>query len=150
MILASHILHEVEAVNLSLLLISGGRLLASGSPEEVRSILTHCPNAIRIRTSDNRLLASEIIRFKGVQNVMFEEEQDTLIVSTVDTGNFLRAIPKVIERLGLKIFEIRQADESLQDIFFTLMQIHRGELQRTTSSNNGLISNSTVNQDAAT
>jgi len=39
LILASHILHEVEAVNPSFLLISGGRLLASGSPQEVRIVI---------------------------------------------------------------------------------------------------------------
>jgi len=43
LIIASHILHEIEAVNPSFLLISGGRLLASGSPAEVRSILTSAP-----------------------------------------------------------------------------------------------------------
>ena len=36
-LLASHLLYEVEAVRASFLLISGGRLLASGSPQEVRS-----------------------------------------------------------------------------------------------------------------
>ncbi len=40
-ILASHILHEVEAINPRFLLMSGGRLLASGSKEEVSNILAN-------------------------------------------------------------------------------------------------------------
>ena len=51
LILASHILHDVEAVNPSFLLISGGRLLASGSPEDVISILSHTPNTCLLYTS---------------------------------------------------------------------------------------------------
>ena len=39
LLLASHILHEVEAISPSFLLISGGRLLASGSAQEVHSLL---------------------------------------------------------------------------------------------------------------
>ncbi|MEZ6107703.1 MAG: ATP-binding cassette domain-containing protein [Pirellulaceae bacterium] len=43
LLLASHVLHEVEAVKPNFLLICGGRLLASGSPSEVRQLLTDMP-----------------------------------------------------------------------------------------------------------
>jgi len=129
LILASHILHEVEAVQPSLLLISGGRLLASGSPDEVRSILTHCPNALSLRTSDNRRLASQLVKLTGVQNVMFEQETESLVVSTLDTGHFMEQLPAIIQELNVTVYEVRHSDESLQDIFSTLMRIHRGELQ---------------------
>ena len=128
LILASHILHEVETVDPSLLLISGGRLLASGSPAEVRSILADCPNAILIRSSDDHRLVSAIVNDPGIHNVSFEE--DSVIVTVANPSVVLELISKVTLELNIEIYEIRGADESLQDIFSTLMRLHRGELQR--------------------
>ncbi len=49
LILASHILHEVEAISPSFLLIRGGRVLASGPPDEIHALLADVPNEIHIR-----------------------------------------------------------------------------------------------------
>ncbi|HMO15375.1 MAG TPA: ABC transporter ATP-binding protein [Pirellulaceae bacterium] len=130
LILASHILHEVEAVNPSLLLVSGGRLLASGSPEEVRTILADCPNAISIRSSDNALLASELVKLAYVQNVMFHREENSGIINTDSASNLLARVSEIARQHDVTIYEIRAADESLQDVFATLMKLHRGEIQR--------------------
>jgi ABC-2 type transport system ATP-binding protein len=52
LLMASHILHEVEAITHSFLLICGGRLLASGSAEEVRALLADIPAEISIRCDE--------------------------------------------------------------------------------------------------
>lgn len=127
LILASHILHEVEAVNPSLLLISGGRLLASGSPSEVRSILADCPHAISIRSSDNRKLASIIAEVENVENILFEREFEELVVTTASPIRLMDELADIAGANKIEIHEIRQADESLQDIFSILMRMHRGE-----------------------
>ena len=48
LLLASHVLHEVESITRSFLLICGGRLLASGTAEEVHQILADLPNELTI------------------------------------------------------------------------------------------------------
>ncbi len=73
LILASHILHEVEAVNPSFLLISGGRLLASGSPQDVRAILSNTPNTLVIRTDRPRELARAVMEIPIVDSVRLIE-----------------------------------------------------------------------------
>ncbi len=149
LILASHILHEVEAVNPSLLLISGGRLLASGSPEEVRAILAHCPNAISIRSSNNRLLASEIIKLDGIEDINFDPEKDTILVTTGSASPLLFQLAELAQSIEVDIHEVRQADESLQDIFSTLMRIHRGELRNSPAASKSVASKSVASKSVA-
>src|SRR5690606_14763897 len=61
LIVASHILHEIEAISTSFLLILGGRLLASGLAEEVQYLLAGVPCEIRIRCDRPRELAGLIV-----------------------------------------------------------------------------------------
>ena len=134
LILASHILHEVEAVHPSFLLISGGRLLASGSPDQVRSILADTPNTIRIRTSGARQLASQLVENAAVDEISIVaaergESGEVLQVATRSAAQVYEALPGLLTNSEVEIYEMHSADESLGNLFSTLMKIHRGESQ---------------------
>ncbi len=129
LILASHILHEVEALNPSLLLISGGRLLASGSPQQVRSILADCPNTISIRCRQPQQLASLVAQRFQVEGIRIRAAEEIVEVETNSPLELLQRISSLASDDGLSIHEVRSGDESLQQIFTTLMRIHRGELR---------------------
>ncbi|MEE2825952.1 MAG: ABC transporter ATP-binding protein [Planctomycetota bacterium] len=134
LILASHILHEVEAVNPSFLLISGGRLLASGSPDQVRSILADTPNTIRLRTSNPRQLASQLVEHVAVDEISIVaaergEVGEVLQVATRSAAQVYQALPDLLANRDVQIYEMQSADESLGHLFSTLMKIHRGESQ---------------------
>jgi ABC-2 type transport system ATP-binding protein len=134
LILASHILHEVEAVKPSFLLISGGRLLASGSPDHVRSILIDTPNTLRIRTRRARELSGMLMNIQSaicVRIIASTTRDDTQIVEveTLSSVDVFNALPKLVADSGIDIIEIQSADESLKHLFSTLMRIHRGEAQ---------------------
>ncbi len=129
LILASHILHEVEALKPSLLLISGGRLLASGSPEQVRSILADCPNSIRMRCNAPGRLAALVTSHLDVDTIRINAAEQELEVETKHPVELLTRLPGLALENDLQVTEIRSADESLQEIFSTLMRIHRGEIR---------------------
>lgn len=131
LILASHILHEVEALKPSLLLISGGRLLASGSPEQVRSILASCPNSIRIRCDNPNRLASLAAEFYSINKIAIDAATGALDIETFNPLEMLSGLPGQARAEGITITELRSTEESLQDIFSTLMKIHRGEVRIT-------------------
>lgn len=132
LILASHILHEVEALRPSLLLLSGGRLLASGTPEQVRSILADCPNTIRLRTNDPHRLAALVAGEFAIDSVGIELEEGWVSVETRSARELLAAVPELATEHDVEIYELRSAEESLQGIFNTLMKIHRGEIRSAT------------------
>jgi ABC-2 type transport system ATP-binding protein len=129
LILASHILHEVEAVKPSFLLISGGRLLASGSPAEVRDILADSPYALTIRCSNPKKLAALLIDRCDVESVKFLDEQSFLI-STRTSSQVFNQLPKMLEENGISVSEMTSSDDSLKTLFSTLMKLHRGEMNQ--------------------
>ncbi len=129
LILASHILHEVEAVQPSFLLIYGGRLMASGSPEEVRRILANSPNTLVIKSPQVAKLASLLSQRCALGSINFTAD-DEMEVETLSANEVYRALLEIAAKEGVPINELNSTDESLQSLFATLMKIHRGELQK--------------------
>jgi len=127
-IIASHILHEVETLATSFLLISGGRLLASGTPEEVHSLLTDLPNEFLFRGAGLRELGRLLLEEKLVDSLRLEGE-DRLIVTTHKPLHMTSRLPAWCANGEIRVTEITSGDDSLQDLFTTLMRIHRGELR---------------------
>jgi ABC-2 type transport system ATP-binding protein len=126
-ILASHVLHEVEAIRPAYLLLSGGRLLASGSAHEVREMLTDCPSTILVRCGRRQRLLSLLWDIPEIDSVRLGKDAESAFVSTRSSGAVYRRLPQWNQEHDLQIHEIRSADSSLQQLFSTLMQIHRGQ-----------------------
>jgi ABC-2 type transport system ATP-binding protein len=129
LIMASHILYEVESVQPSFLLISGGRLLASGSPSEVREILADSPYTLHFRTSDAKRLGQLLIEHCQVDSLQFQSNQQ-LTLSTLAVGEVYQKLPQLLLENQISVSEMTSTDDSLKSLFATLMKIHRGEVQR--------------------
>ena len=127
LVLASHILHEVEAINPSFLLIYGGRLLASGGPDEMRRILANSPSLLTIKSSDTKKLAAILADLGEVKNMRFVGE-DRVEVETMVLAEVLNLLPRAVIDAGISIDDVESNDESLKSLFSTLIKIQRGEL----------------------
>ncbi len=129
-IIASHVLHEIEALTQSFLLISGGRLLASGTAEEVHELLFDVPMEIHVRCSNSRSFASKALETRLADSAKIRPSSagEIVVVSTRQAGALSAMISGCIQEDDLQVFEIRTADDSLQSLFNSLMKIHRGEL----------------------
>lgn len=127
LVIASHILHEVEAINPSFLLISGGRLLASGSPEEVREILADAPNVVQIKCTDAKRLAQQLVNLSATTSTRFSDDPQHLEVTTLSAKQLYEQLPDISKELDISILEMHSTDESLKSLFATLLRKHRGE-----------------------
>jgi len=127
LLLASHVLHEVEAVTHTFLLICGGRLLASGAAEEVHALLADVPNEIRIRCNDARQMAQRLLQEEIVEAIRFTGEEGSLVVSTRSPATLYARLPEWIADTQLQIAELHSTDDSLQALFDSLLRIHRGK-----------------------
>ncbi len=135
LLLASHVLHEVEAVADSFLLICGGRLLASGVAEEVRGLLADVPHEIRIRCRRPKELARYVIESDTAEGVRLDvddhavgqEDSGVLVVATRSPAAFYESLPSWSAAEDLGVSEVRSPDDSLQNLFDSLLRIHRGE-----------------------
>lgn len=126
LVFASHLLHEVEMVTKSFLLICGGRLLASGTADEVQEMLAGLPSELIIRCNRPHELGVYVIEEQLADRVDISGEQ--LRLSTRQPGTLVQQLSKWLPRSGASVYELRSSDDSLQSLFNTLLRFHRGEL----------------------
>ena len=124
LIVASHLLHEVEALDAGLAVILGGRLVASGTAAEIRGLIESLPAEIRVRCSPPQRFAEVAWRSAGVEAVRVEPH-DVVVVATRQPAA-LAAVAQQAASDGLPITEVMPADRSLEGIFGRLVQLHRG------------------------
>lgn len=138
LIIASHVLHEIEALTQSFLLISGGRLLASGTAEEVHELLFHVPAELLLRCTKARRIAALALQ-NGLaeaasitpspnNQIDSKTEHDLLRIETRSAEQLAKSLMEWIPAEHAVVLEMRTADDSLQSLFNSLMKIHRGEL----------------------
>jgi ABC-2 type transport system ATP-binding protein len=117
---SSHILEEVERLADRVLVVYAGRLAAVGDFREIRRLMTNRPHAYTIRSSDDRVLAAELIA--GGIVVGAELADGWLEVRTTDLAGFGRRLPHLARGAGVSLFEVRPTDESLERVFAYLVQ----------------------------
>jgi ABC-2 type transport system ATP-binding protein len=120
------LLHEIESLTQSFLLICGGRLLASGTAQDVHAMMVGLPNEVALRCNDPHALASLLLRERASDSVRIEDGM--LTVATQQPGRLFEQLPGWLKASGLEVSEMHSADESLQELFNSLMKLHRGEL----------------------
>src|SRR5438876_5016958 len=72
-VVASHILHEIEAMTSNILLINQGRILAEGNVHQIRDLIDEHPHTVFIRADHTRELAREFLADAQVLSLKFED-----------------------------------------------------------------------------
>ena len=127
LLVASHVLHELEAICESFLLICDGRLLASGSAYEVHSLLANIPNQVRLKSNQPTEMAQILLKNQLINTLQVDESTGWLTVSTTKPADFYQQLPLLSEQ-GIDIQEMHTGDDSLQTAFDSLLSIYRGEI----------------------
>lgn len=128
LILASHVLHEIESITRSFLLICGGRLLASGSVDDVHELLADIPTEVSLKSDDPRKLGAALIQEGDLVDSVRFEPDDVVVAKTRTAVTLYQFVATAIQEGRISVSEMRSADESMQEVFNALMKIHRGEL----------------------
>ncbi|MFM8734941.1 MAG: ABC transporter ATP-binding protein [Pirellulales bacterium] len=124
LIVASHLLHEVEALDAGLAVILGGRLVASGTAAEIRTLVDSMPAEVRVRCSEPRRFAALACGLDGVESVRLDD--DAIVLATRSPGEVVeQAVARALDA-GLVVSEVVPADRSLEGIFGRLVRLHRG------------------------
>ena len=124
LLVASHLLHEVEALNAGLAVILGGRLVASGSAEEIRGLIDDMPKEIRVRCDDPRRLAERFVGAAACSSLRVEGERE-VVVSTRSPESIADLVAAAVAD-GLVVDAVMPADRSLEGLFARLVRLHRG------------------------
>ena len=125
LLISSHVLHEIESLTRSFMLLSSGRLLASGSADDIQNLLTNVPSEMRIRVNLPREFAVDMLQNGLVDSLRITDQQELLVTTPVPRELALY-VATVAAQKKFVVSEIRAAEDSLQDVFNSLMKIHRG------------------------
>ena len=121
---SSHILEEVEQIAGRIEVMVAGRHAASGDFREIRRLMTQRPHQYTVRSTDARALASAMIAEEGtagVDLVVDAAGQQLVHVQASDYSAFIHALPRLASRHGIRLFEVRPDDESLESVFSYLV-----------------------------
>jgi ABC-2 type transport system ATP-binding protein len=119
-IVSSHILHEVESMTKSILLVHHGRIMAEGDVHEIRELMDEHPHRIFFQTDDPRRLAESMIRWGDVQGVRLDN--GGVVVETLRADAFYSKVPGLVLEQGLRVDAMIGADDNLQAVFDYLVR----------------------------
>lgn len=130
LLLSSHVLHEVEQVTDSFLLIYGGRLLAFGTAGELRSMMADLPQEVQITSPHVRELASRLACQEWVETVRLEHEVSKITVGVRKPFELYSSLAEWVSEDAIEIHQLIGSDGDMQSLFKLLVSRHRGSRAR--------------------
>ncbi|MGE0432713.1 MAG: ABC transporter ATP-binding protein [Planctomycetota bacterium] len=124
LIISSHVLHEVQALTSSFVLMFRGRALATGTIDSIRRSLAGIPHRMTVRCDDARGLAWRMARDLPISGLDIDVATRQLSVSTHEPMQFFEQLPAVLEASGVRIIELQTDDDSLSPVFRYLLGRH--------------------------
>ena len=120
-IVSSHILHEIESMTSTILLINQGRVLAEGNVHQLRDLIDEHPHTVSIKADRPRALAREFLAHEDVLSLRFEDE--AVVVQTARPDVFYSRLTELAAsgELGT-IHEVTSPDDNLQAVFEYLVK----------------------------
>ena len=120
-LVSSHILHEIEAMTATILLMHNGRILAEGNIHTIRDLIDEHPHQVRVRASDPRGLARGLIAHDDVLKLQFED--GAVVLETDRPDAFYGRLTEAAATGALgEIHEVSSPDDNLQAVFDYLVK----------------------------
>ncbi len=121
-IVSSHVLHEVEEMTDTIVLINHGRLLAQGTIYEIRRLIDTHPLQVTIRCDNVNVLTAKLLEYDDVLSVQFDRERSQLTVETKRPDDFHLRLPEIAIKNRVTIHSLWSPDENLESVFDYLVR----------------------------
>ena len=120
-LVSSHVLHEVEAMTSSIVLLHQGRVLAEGDVHQIRALIDAHPHTVRIVAERPRVLAAALVEADDVHSV--HVTADALQVQTTAPDQFYARLTALAADGAVgAVREISSPDDNLQAVFSYLVK----------------------------
>ncbi len=116
-IVASHILPEIESMTNDIILIHQGKVFAQGDIQYIRDMIDTHPHVISVGCHQNRKLASLLINSEYILNIQFDEPNNVVRFDTNNRDKFFDLLNQLIVKHNFEIEEISSPDDNLQAVF---------------------------------
>jgi ABC-2 type transport system ATP-binding protein len=120
-LVSSHILHEIEAMTPSILLINNGRILAEGDVHQIRELIDEHPHTVYVKGEDPRRLARAFLAEDDVISLKLEDQ--AVVVQTARPDAFYSRLTDLAAsgEVGT-VTEVTSPDDNLQAVFRYLVK----------------------------
>jgi ABC-2 type transport system ATP-binding protein len=119
-LVSSHILVEIEQLAGSILMMSRGRIIASGTLAEVRGLMKYRPMVVELVAEPARRLAALVAEYPDVQGV--EVRDGSLVVHTRNPDEFFAFVGDLVCRHGITLRRMQTLDAGADAVFEYLQQ----------------------------
>jgi ABC-2 type transport system ATP-binding protein len=120
-VVSSHILHEVELMTREVVLMTEGRVLASGNVHEIRRLMDAHPHRITVSTPAPKKLAARLLEEPGLHSIAFSEEAREVRLETREPERFYRLLHLLVLEENATVDEITSPDDNLESVFHYLV-----------------------------
>ena len=125
-ILSSHILSEISAVCDHILIISSGKLAASGSPEELQKMMQGTAELMVTVIGEQEQARTVLEQIEDIERFTFEEggEEGSILIriSTKNDADIRKSLSVALAGAGIPILSMNRSEKSLEDIFLKLTE----------------------------
>ncbi|HLL14383.1 MAG TPA: ABC transporter ATP-binding protein [Pyrinomonadaceae bacterium] len=126
LIISSHILHEVDMMSDSVVLLNNGYVVAEGNVHGVRDEIVEQPMQILIRCDRPQVLAARVFEQDGVVEARLHEDRQGLFVKTRRPDDFYLLLNRVVLEGDLLIESVAPADDDLNAVYQYLISSDGG------------------------
>ncbi|NHJ87932.1 MAG: ABC transporter ATP-binding protein [Asgard group archaeon] len=117
-LISSHILHEVERVTSSILLIYAGKAIAQGNIADIRDLMEKYPLTVRVGTTDRKKLATLLLDYDFILNLEMDFNDPKIVYIRTDSPDQLFCLlPELVMDSKIEITEMSSEDAGLEAIF---------------------------------
>jgi ABC-2 type transport system ATP-binding protein len=129
LILSSHILHEVDMMSDSVILLHNGYVVAEGDVHGVRDEIVEQPMQILIRCDRPQLLAARIFEHEHTVEARIHEDRQGLFVKTRRPDDFYLLLNRVVTENSLRVESVAPADDDLSAVYQYLISSDGGAVR---------------------
>lgn len=116
-IVASHILPEIEAMTNDIILIHQGKVFAQGDIHYIRDLIDTHPHMISVKCKEFRQLAGMLIDKEYILDVRFDRDNHTVTIKTDNRDRFFDLLNRLIVEHNIEVEGIISPDDNLQGVF---------------------------------
>ena len=120
-LLSSHYLEEVDALADRLAILDGGRVIAEGTPTELKSALGGDRVTLRVREFSDPEEAGRVQQLmqtcSGVRQVVVNQAQGYSLNLVIEGDQVLEQIRRQLQEASLPVFALAQSRPSLDDVY---------------------------------
>ncbi len=128
LIISSHILHEVDMMSDSVVLLHNGYVVAEGEVHGVRDEIIEQPIQILIRCDRPHVLAAPLFEHESVVEARIHNDGNGLFVKTRRPDDFYLLLNKIITEQNLQIESIAPVDDDLNAVYQYLITSDGGQI----------------------